>query len=247
MADKIFTTPDVDPLMEQACQRARDNFKYFWRELSWEYRRIVPAFDMCAVKIRFEQQIKNKIEVEHMWVGDVNFDGQFITGTLMNQPNVVTNVKNGDNIKTRLTQLSDWLILSEGQSIGGFTIQLMRSRMSEQERKEHDDAWGVNFGDYDKINVVNQQDEHPEYLLNHPMSAHIDSFKDFLSKNPDQTKLVDDNGLTMLHRECLAGNKNIVDALLEYEGVKDVKTKSGKTPLELARYVGWDKIVEVLK
>jgi uncharacterized protein YegJ (DUF2314 family) len=43
---------------------ARTTFRLFWREMSWEHRRIIPAYGIACVKVAFEQQ---RI-VEHMWV-----------------------------------------------------------------------------------------------------------------------------------------------------------------------------------
>jgi uncharacterized protein YegJ (DUF2314 family) len=54
-----------------AAERARASFKYFWRELSWERRRIVPGFDNACVKVAFA----DRGAVEHMWICDVDFDG----------------------------------------------------------------------------------------------------------------------------------------------------------------------------
>ena len=42
--------------MKEATQKAQQNFNYFWRELYWEYRRIIPAHDFSMVKVPFEQQ-----------------------------------------------------------------------------------------------------------------------------------------------------------------------------------------------
>ncbi|KAF5269738.1 hypothetical protein FQR65_LT17944 [Abscondita terminalis] len=39
-----------------------------------------------------------------------------------------------------------------------------------QERKEHDKAWGLDFGDYNETLIVSQQKEYPENLEEHPMS-----------------------------------------------------------------------------
>ncbi|CAD7287637.1 hypothetical protein LMG7974_00517 [Campylobacter majalis] len=39
----------------------------------------------------------------------IDFDGEFITGTLVNEPNELTNIKNGDSIKVRIGEISDWM------------------------------------------------------------------------------------------------------------------------------------------
>jgi len=54
-----------DPAMQQAYEAAQQSFKYFWRELSWEQRRIVPGVDMAdrivsRVKVMAELDIAER-------------------------------------------------------------------------------------------------------------------------------------------------------------------------------------------
>lgn len=51
---QVYYHKDNDPEMQKAIDEARATFRYFWREMSWEYRRIVPALDMSAVKVPFQ-------------------------------------------------------------------------------------------------------------------------------------------------------------------------------------------------
>jgi uncharacterized protein YegJ (DUF2314 family) len=73
--NKIFYSKSDNAEMLQAFQKAQDTFKYFWRELYWEYRRIVPALDLACVKIAFTESTEDPNDpiVEHMWVNDINF------------------------------------------------------------------------------------------------------------------------------------------------------------------------------
>jgi len=79
-----------DEDMESASQRARDSFKYFWREVTWEFRRIVPGLEMFNVKLPFTDPnddipLEDRM-TEHMWVQLHDFDGDGLFGELMNQP-----------------------------------------------------------------------------------------------------------------------------------------------------------------
>ncbi len=90
------------PEMISAFNKAQETFKYFWRELSWEYRRIIPAFDLAYVKCAFIQEHSNSSDsllVEYMWINQIDFDGTTISGQLMNQPNYIENVQAGEIIK----------------------------------------------------------------------------------------------------------------------------------------------------
>lgn len=235
--------------MLDAYAKAQATFKYFWRELSWEHRRIVPGLNVACVKVAFSQQFpgNDKPTVEHMWINDISFDGDNISGILINDPNELTNVNNGDEISIPVNQISDWLFAINDQTYGGFTIQAMRAGMTEEERREHDEAWGLEFGDYNHVLIVNKQTENPENLIEHPMSKNMKlSFVDFLKQNPDELNAVDEAGFTLLHKETIAGNLSIVEVLLEQGADTTKQTVSGKTALDFARQLNWEHLVPVL-
>ncbi len=101
--------------------------------------------------------------------------------------------------------------------------------MSASERKDHDNAWQLDFGDFNDILVVNHQKEEPENLIEHPMSRNMkDEFAKFLQEYPDEIKLIDDNGQTLLHRETIAGNLTTVKAALEAGADKNIQSRAGK-------------------
>ncbi len=251
MAKKdVFFAEGDSPKMMEAYKKAQETFKYFWRELSWEYRRIVPALDLACVKVAFSQKLNESDEpiVEHMWINEINFDGEKIYGKLINDPNELTNVKNGDSVEIPVDQISDWLFCTQGKTYGGYTIQAMRSEMNTKERKEHDNAWGLNFGDYNDILVAYEQKEKPENLIEHPMSGNMkDSLIDFLKQNPDELLSKDEFGYTFLHNETISGNKTSVEVLLQSGMDKNEKTNNGKTALDFARLLNWEHIIPILE
>lgn len=246
----VFYSKDDDAGMIEAFKKAQSTFKYFWRELSWEYRRIVPALQVACVKVAFQQTVEGETDpvVEHMWINDINFDGEHVYGTLVNNPNNLTNVKNGDFVEIPLGQISDWLFACQGKTYGGFTIQHLRSGMDETERKSHDEAWGMNFGDYTNILLAYEQEEHPENLEEHPMCVNMgDSLSEFLDQNPAEITGQDEMGYAMIHREAIAGNKLSVEMLLKKGADRNAKTSSGKTALDFANEMGWEHVSAVLQ
>ncbi|AXB59126.1 DUF2314 domain-containing protein [Flavobacterium fluviale] len=245
---KIFYADGENPKMIEAYKKAQETFKYFWRELSWEYRRIVPGLDVACVKLAFTQEIDNETVVEHMWINDVNFDGENIYGVLVNDPDELTNVNNGDEVQIPVNQISDWLFAIDGKTYGAFTIQAMRSEMSEEERAAHDEAWGLDFGDFDDVLVVNEQKEKPENIIEHPMSKNMkESLIEFVQNNPEEVTAQDELGYTFLHREVIAGNQTSVEVLLESGADKNAKTETGKTALDFAKELKWEHLVTVLQ
>ena len=266
----VFMFDASDPAMTEASKRAQDTFGHFWRELSWEFRRIVPGLDLACVKVAFTDgdTQRDGPRHEHMWVSDVLFDGKNICGTLMNSPNWLSNVKEGDSITTTVPELGDWMFAIHGRVYGAFTVNLLRSRMSRAERQSHDDAWGLDFGDPDTIELVyegpkekkslwgrmfgSKQEPADESgmspLVEHPMSINMgDNLREQLKSSPEILHQCDERGWTLLHTESLAGNLTSVKVLIEQGADLSLKTNDGATALDLAGILGWNHVIEFLQ
>ena len=202
--------------MENAYIKAQETFKYFWRELSWENRRIVPALDLAMLKVAFvDSSIKDEeLQTEYMWINEIGFDGNTINGVLINQPHNLTNIQEGDVVSIELKDVCDWMIASMGKVYGAFTVNLMRAGMTDIEREEHDTAWGLDFGDPDEIKLTIEGDADSE----HPMSINMEaSLRENLETSNDVLEYRDEFGGSMLHYEALAGNALQVKLLLEFD------------------------------
>ncbi len=236
--------------MEAAYEQARASFKYLWRELSWEHRRIIPAHSMACVKVPFSQGVDGQKTpyVEHLWMKDIYFDGEKIYGTVLNQPNVLTNVQAGDQTEIGLEEISDWILGINGKVYGAFTVQLLRKSMDPAQRDAHDSAWGLDFGDPNTIEIVYQQKEHPENLIEHPMSINMqEKLLEFLKSNPEEVTQPDDSGYTALHRETIAGNRSSVETLLQLGADTQAKNEHGKTALDYAKALNWEQLIPLLE
>lgn len=266
----IFFADGANPKMLEAYQKAQQTFKYFWREQSWEYRRIIPALTVSCVKVAFSEDLPDSEfpAVEHMWINEIDFDGDTVRGYLINEPNQLTNIQVGDYVEVPLNEISDWLFaispsvkkptgLSKlfsssseplPKTYGGFTIQAMRAEMSPEERESHDHAWQLDFGDFDDIQVVNGQKENPGNLTEHPMSINMrEELIKFISQHPEELTQQDDRGYTLLHRETIAGNLSSVEVLLGAGADKNLKTAQGKTALDFARQLQWEHLIPTLE
>ena len=221
--------------MQRAFETARDTFRFFWRELSWEHRRIVPAFDIACVKVAFsEGQL-----VEHMWLDSVRFDGQTVHGVLMNEPHDLKRVHEGDEVSALLSErVNDWILASEAGVLGAHTVQLMRSRMGLKERRAQDEAWGFDFGDPTVVTLPPTGDDHPMAIN---MAGSLTAL---LKKEPGAVHRIDEHGWTPLHNDALAGNANIVAILLAHGADRNALTPAGKTARALA--AGWPRVEALL-
>jgi uncharacterized protein YegJ (DUF2314 family) len=260
---RVFLFDESDPEMQRAYENARATFRYFWREIAWERRRIVPALDLAAVKAPFsdgegKKRDKDTPNVEHMWMSEVDFDGRTVSGVLLNSPNWLKTVKEGDSASLPLGHISDWMYAISGEAFGGYTVNLMRSRMGRREREEHDRAWGLKFGDPTKVRVAPEPNKGGGLLKNwfgkkqadpeeHPMSeAMAPSLKAELAKNPSLVSARGHRGWTLLHQDASAGSVATVKILLEAGADPSALTEDGMTPLQLAQSLGWDKVVALL-
>lgn len=263
--EQTFKTPSDDPDMDRAKMRARSTFKYFWRELSWEYRRIVPGLDLSAVKMPFivPDPGPQDPSVEQMWATEIQFDGDLIKGSLLNQPTWVPDLQPEDEVSCPFSSLEDWLYSIGDEAFGGYTVNVMRMRMEPPEREQHDAAWGLTFTDSGRELIFPQQSttaaqsfngpgaaSDPEVLgrEDHPMCLNMrERMEQALAEEPGIVNQPDDEGWTMLQREALAGNLASCQALLNHGADKLARTPNGYTPLDLALKLGWDFVAQVLK
>lgn len=233
-----------DPEMQRAYEQARDSFRYFWREIAWDRRRIVPALDLAIIKAPFTDDAPrpgsgDEPQVEHMWVGDIDFDGESVSGVLGNDPNWLTSVKDGDGVRIPLDRISDWMYVTEGVAYGGFTINLLRSRMDLAERQEHDAAWGLDFGDPLKVRM-DTSDPHP---MSETMAP---SLRETMANDPSLLAVKGHNGWTFLHQEASAGSAATVQVLLDAGADPGAAADNGMTPLQLANVLGWESAARLL-
>ncbi|MFO1062569.1 MAG: DUF2314 domain-containing protein [Pirellulales bacterium] len=207
-------------------------------------------------------------DAEQMWCSDVDFDGIHVSGTLMNQPNWLVSISQGDPVKIAPREVTGWMYVIRNRAYGGFTVNLMRSRMSKSECKAHDHAWGLDFGDPSEIHIVPPEFFNPKKSFigrifggpsrpvadevletaEHPMAENMQaSFEEFLKEHPEQVHEPDEDGFTYLHRIVMAGSVVGTQCLLLHGANPNVRAKNGVTPLRLAQLLGWKQVVALLQ
>jgi uncharacterized protein YegJ (DUF2314 family) len=128
--DVIQLTED-DREMNHAIQTARDLFPIF---LSAIQSQDSSGFHSFRIKMRFEHSEGG----EHIWVDQVSLVSGELVGVIGNDPVSVENIKMGDTVKISQNRVSDWMFFNGDNIEGGFSVKLLRKRMTPEERTQFD-------------------------------------------------------------------------------------------------------------
>lgn len=86
-----------------------------------------------------------KRKIEHIWLANIEYkDGQY-TGVVDNVPLSIKNVKMGDTLNISNADITDWFYIEDGKLYGGYTIRVLRDKMSEKERRQFDENFPVTY------------------------------------------------------------------------------------------------------
>lgn len=136
----LIGVPPSDAEMQLASQQARDSFASF----IGQFRKHDPGCSVFIVKA-FYPDPKIPRGGEHLWLTVHSVSDSSATGVITSRPIFITTVKTHDTIEIQLPQLSDWLYVRDGRAVGGYTVQLLRSRMTAEQRAQHDSAYLFSF------------------------------------------------------------------------------------------------------
>ena len=239
-SDFITWHKSSDPDLLEAASRAQADFRHFWYQVATDFNRIVPALEMAIVKAAFSDDFADENSpVEHMWLGEINFDGLNVTGTLLNSPDRLVSVSEGDSVEVPLVRISDWICCINDRAYGAYSVQVLRSRMNDQERASHDEAWGIVFPPPETVELPKVSEQFEKVML--------DLLTDQIAKNPGCISEDYGAGRTLLHLMALYGRPASVRALLDAGAAADRECDRGWKAIDYARSIGWDHVVAELQ
>lgn len=123
-----------DKEMAEAIEKANQTLTDFNAVLS------NPKIEVKSLKVKFETSNGGG---EHIWLTDVQYKNGKYSGILDNEPEYITEYKIGDKIEVDNSKISDWMYIKNGKLFGGYTMKLLRSRMTETEREQFDAESGM--------------------------------------------------------------------------------------------------------
>lgn len=129
-------TPDVmllnkdDEGMKKAIETARKTLPNFITALKKE----MPTGEGFSLKKAFLDSKK----VEHLWIGEITYDGKKFKGVVQNEPLEIKNIEMGKEVEILPNEITDWMFIEEETLQGGYSIRLLRARMTPEQRKKFD-------------------------------------------------------------------------------------------------------------
>ncbi len=131
---ETFSDEYDEQKMEQAIQESQSTFDEFLAR----FRNPKPGDAGFHVKVRIE----DGDDAEQFWLGTLKLDKQPYSGTIDNEPGIVSNVKLGQRYNFTKDDISDWMYMSNGKMQGNRTLRVLMESMP----KEEADALKQQFG-----------------------------------------------------------------------------------------------------
>lgn len=139
IAVQIVEVDETDEEMNKAIELANQTLDKFDEALVSKN----PNLTHFAIKTKFDTHKG----VEHIWVNNIEIRDKKYVGTIDNLPQSIRNMRIGDEVIIEKNTISDWMFAENNKLRGGYTIKLLRKRMTESERKKFDDGNTIFFED----------------------------------------------------------------------------------------------------
>ncbi|MFT3679908.1 MAG: DUF2314 domain-containing protein [Ferruginibacter sp.] len=137
--DNITQISSDDEAMNNAIQKAKLTFFNF----DTAYKNGHFNKENFSVKIRFDV----KGGGEHIWADNITFENGAYFGILDDDASAINKIKSGDRVKITSSNLSDWLYEDNGVMRGGYTIRVLRNKMTSTEKVEFDSSFYLKIED----------------------------------------------------------------------------------------------------
>lgn len=129
--DPVMTVRESDERMNAATAKAR--------ETSGQWLSVLADPPAGTANITFKFPLEG---YEHIWVGDVSRDGEYLAGALQNNPHS-EGWRLGDRVRVPIADISDWGYVDPvGRAHGFYTVRVMLDYMSPEDAAAVREAYG---------------------------------------------------------------------------------------------------------
>ena len=116
-----------DPEMNAAIERSRAEVSTFVSRLEQP--------QTGDSEFAFKAAVKDGERTEHFWLQSVRHEKGHLVGTIANQPEFVRTVKVGDQRRVPMGEISDWMFVSHGRLVGGYTTRVLLHGLGDDQKK----------------------------------------------------------------------------------------------------------------
>jgi len=140
ISDKIIEVKLSDDEINEAINKAKASFS--------EFDKAIKDIGNNYKKFMLKKGFISEFGVEHIWLVDVryNSDKDKFIGMVANDPIHTKEIKSGDFVEVTKNEISDWLFCdNENFTYGGYTLQILRSRLTKEEKEQFDKENNLKF------------------------------------------------------------------------------------------------------
>lgn len=120
--------------------RAVEEAKATYRDLVAALEASAPGHSGFAVKKPYDTPDGG---FEHIWIGEVTWDGERFHGVINNEPVDTDAVALGDRVQVTPDELSDWMYIDGDTIVGGYTVRVLHYQQSEEDQRAFEEATGL--------------------------------------------------------------------------------------------------------
>lgn len=131
----IIPVHESDAEMDTAMARARSSVSGFVDRL--------PRLRAANLPASIKLPLTENGHTEHVWMGDPVFEDGLFRGYLASAPANLPSWSHGDRIVVPADEISDWMAIEDGTLYGGFTMYVLRDRMSADQRRGMEERMGL--------------------------------------------------------------------------------------------------------
>lgn len=138
-ATNMYNVTNEDKGMNAAISQAKSTLHRFDSALLSNN----PDYAEFAVKKKY----KTADGGEHMWVAVITLVNGEYRGVVNNDAESTTEVRYGDTVLVKKSEITDWMYIDKNKLRGGYTIREIRNRLSKDERMNMDAEMGYEIED----------------------------------------------------------------------------------------------------